>query len=159
MNILMESNSLDAIDLKILRLLVADGRMSIQALADSAGMSPTPVARRLKRMEQNDIITGYTAMINEAALGFSMSVFVSVKLDKQIDTALENFERAVRDFPEIVDCWLMTGNRDYLMRISTKDLIDFENFLVGKLTKVNGVASIESSIPLRRIKSSGARTP
>lgn len=155
----MENTNLDAIDVKVLRMLVEDGRMSVQAISEVAGMSPTPIARRLKRMEQEGVITGYAAVINEAALGYGMSVFVSVKLDKQVDSALEVFETAVREFPEIVDCWLMTGNRDYLLRIATRDLVEFESFLVGKLTKVSGVASIESSIPLRRVKSGGARTP
>ena len=79
-------------------------------------------------------------------------------LDKQIDQALAKFEQAVSGFPEVVDCWLMTGNRDYLMRIATADLAEFEAFLTGHLTKVPGVANIESSIPLRRVKSGIART-
>jgi len=85
-------------------------------------------------------------------------VFVSVRLDNQVEDALASFERAVGIFPEIVDCWLMTGSRDYLLRVATLNLAEFEQFLTGRLTKVHGSASIESSIPLRRIKSSTART-
>jgi Lrp/AsnC family leucine-responsive transcriptional regulator len=131
----------------------------MQQLSEQIGLSPTPTARRVQRLETAGAITGYGARIDEAALGFDISVFVSVQLDKQIDDALEAFESAILQFPEVVDCWLMTGNRDYLMRVVTTNLRDFETFLVGKLTKVDGVASIESSIPLRRVKSAYARTP
>ena len=145
-------------DRKILRTLQASGRLSIQDLAERVGLSASPVARRLRILEENRIVTGYAALIDEAKLGFGVSVFVSVQLDKQIDQALAKFEQAVSGFPEVVDCWLMTGNRDYLMRVATEDLAEFEAFLTGRLTKVPGVANIESSIPLRRVKSGIART-
>ena len=109
-------------------------------------------------LTRQGILQGYTALIDEARLGFSVSVFVSVQLDKQIDAALETFEGAVKRFDEVVDCWLMTGNRDYLLRVVTRDLAEFEAFLTARLTKVPGVANIESSIPLRRVKSGIART-
>jgi len=105
------------------------------------------------------VVSGYSAIINEAALGYDVSVFVSVKLDRQIDNALSSFEIAIASFPEVVDCWLMTGSRDYLLRVVTGSMGDFEKFLVGRLTKVKGVAEIESSIPLRRVKSVGSRVP
>lgn len=155
----MKSATFDQIDTRILRVLLVDGRMSMQQLSEQIGLSPTPTARRVQRLESMGAITGYGARIDEAALGFDISVFVSVQLDKQIDDALAAFESAILQFPEVVDCWLMTGNRDYLMRVVTTNLSDFETFLVGKLTKVDGVASIESSIPLRRVKSAYARTP
>lgn len=155
----MKSATFDHIDTRILRVLLVDGRMSMQQLSEQIGLSPTPTARRVQRLESAGAITGYGARIDEAALGFDISVFVSVQLDKQIDDALAAFESAILQFPEVVDCWLMTGNRDYLMRVVTTNLRDFETFLVGKLTKVDGVASIESSIPLRRVKSAYARTP
>lgn len=126
-------------------------------LSAEVGLSPTPVARRLRRLEEDGIITGYTALIDEMALGYAVSVFVSVKLDKQIDDVLEAFERAVAEFPEVVDCWLMTGSRDYLLRIATEGLREYEQFLTKQLTRVPGVASIESSIPLRRVKAGLAR--
>ena len=86
-------------------------------------------------------------------------MFVSVQLDRQIDKALASFEAEISAFEEVVDCWLMTGNRDYLMRIVTSDLKDFERFLTERLTRVTGVSSIESSIPLRRVKGKPYRTP
>ena len=156
---MVESTKLDDFDRRILRKLASDGRISMQALGDAVGLSPTPVARRLRRLERTGVVSGYSAIINEAALGYNVSVFVSVKLDRQIDNALSSFEIAIASFPEVVDCWLMTGSRDYLLRVVTGSMGDFEKFLVGRLTKVKGVAEIESSIPLRRVKSVGSRVP
>jgi Lrp/AsnC family leucine-responsive transcriptional regulator len=147
----------DPLDLRILQALQKDGRASIQDISESVGLSPSPVARRLKMMEKSGILTGYTALIDEAALGYGFSVFLSIKLDKQVDDTLAQFESAIAKLPEVVDCWLMTGNRDYLLRIATSGLPEFERFLVGKFTKLPGVASIESSIPLRRVKSGQTR--
>lgn len=155
----MQTPKLDTFDVQILRRICDDGRISVQDLSEQIGLSPTPTARRVRRLEEAGVITGYGARIDEAALGFDVSVFVSVQLDRQVDEALVNFETAIRDFPEVVDCWLMTGDRDYLMRVATTGLRDFETFLVGRLTKVKGVASIQSSIPIRRVKSGYARTP
>lgn len=152
-----ENATIDEIDKKILRKIAVDGRISVQALGDAVGLSPTPVARRLRRLQERRIVTGYAALIDEAALGFDVSVFVSVKLDRQIDNSLSTFESAITSFPEVVDCWLMTGSRDYLLRVVTGSMSDFEKFLVGRLTKVKGVSEIESSIPLRRVKSAGSR--
>lgn len=148
---------MDAFDRRIVRALSMNARLSILELSAEVGLSATPVARRLRRLEQAGIVTGYTALIDETALGYTVSVFVSVKLDKQIDDALEAFESAVANFPEVVDCWLMTGSRDYLLRIATEGLHEYEQFLAKRLTRVPGVASIESSIPLRRVKSGLAR--
>ena len=153
-----DSTHFDEFDIRILQEMKRDGRISIQALSEDIGLSATPIARRLKRLEDAGIIKGYTALIDEAALGFDVSVFVSVKLDRQIDHGLSAFEAEIAQFPEVVDCWLMTGNRDYMMRVVTRNLIEFENFLVGRLTKISCVAEIESSIPLRRVKSEIART-
>ena len=153
-----DSTRFDEFDIRILQEIKRDGRISIQALSETIGLSTTPVARRLKRLEDAGIINGYTALIDEAALGFEVSVFVSVKLDRQIAHGLSAFETEIAQFPEVVDCWLMTGNRDYMMRVVTRNLIEFENFLVGRLTKISCVAEIESSIPLRRVKSDIART-
>lgn len=156
---LAANSNIDEFDVKILRTLQQDGRISINDLSEKIGLSPTPVSRRVRNLEASKIITGYSAIIDETALGYDVSVFVSVQLDKQVDEALAQFEAAIAGFPEVVECWLMTGNRDYLLRISTTGLKEFEQFLVGQLTKVKAVASIESSFPLRRVKTGMARTP
>ena len=154
-----EYRAMDDFDLAILRELPLDARMSVNDLAARVGLSPTPVGRRLRQLEDSGPIEGYTAILNESALGFGVSVFVSVQLDKQVDEALAVFEAAIQSYPEVVDCWLMTGNRDYLLRVATEDLVAFEQFLVGKLTKTAGVSNIESSIPLRRVKAGISRRP
>jgi Lrp/AsnC family leucine-responsive transcriptional regulator len=148
---------IDGIDAKILKALQRDGRLSQLELADEVGLSPTPCTRRVKKLEADGYIRGYTALIDEERLGFGFSIFVSVRLDKQIDDRLMTFERAVACYQEVVDCWLMTGGFDYLLRVAVADLHEFERFLTRKLTKIEGVASIESSIPLRRVKESVAR--
>ena len=140
----------------MIHLLAADGRMPVNELAEKVNLSPTPVSRR-STARARSIITGYAALINEREMGFNFSVFVSVRLEKQIDDILARFENAVIEMPEVVDCWLMTGNHDYLLRVVTRDIADFERFLVGQLTRAHGVASIESSIPLRCVKSGIAR--
>lgn len=148
---------LDQIDKNILAELQRDGRLSQHDLGERVGLSPTACARRIRNLEKAKIINGYSANIDETALGFGFSVFVSVQLDHQIDDRLLSFEREVNLMPEVVDCWLMTGNRDYLLRIAVIDLHEFERFLTGRLTKIDGVASIESSIPIRRVKEQRAR--
>ncbi len=153
------SRSLDAIDLRILAELQRDGRLSHQELSERVGLSPTPCARRVRQLQDDGYVTGYTALLDEAKLGFGFSVFVSVKLDRQVDDRLVSFEQAVARCPEVVDCWLMTGSRDYLLRIAVSGLEEYERFLTGRLTKVPGVASLESSIPIRRVKGGQARLP
>lgn len=153
-----ESTKLDAIDRAILRELQLNGRISIQDLSDRVGLSPSPCARRVRILEKAGIISGYHAFIDEEKAGFSFSVFISVKLDRQIDDTLKEFETAISQYPEVVDCWLMTGNRDYLLRVAVRDIGAFEAFLTGRLTKIPSVASIESSIPLRRVKSNISRS-
>lgn len=149
--------SLDQIDKKILAELQRNARLSHQELSERVGLTPTPCARRIRNLEKAGIINGYAANIDEAGMGFGFSVFVSVRLDHQIDDRLINFEREIGLMPEVVDCWLMTGNRDYLLRIAVADLTEFEQFLTQNLTRVDGVASIESSIPIRRVKHQVAR--
>jgi Lrp/AsnC family leucine-responsive transcriptional regulator len=151
------SDVLDRIDHKILRELQKDARLSHQDLSDRIGLSPSPCARRIRKLEADGYITGYSAVIDEDKLGFGFSVFVSVRLDRQVDDRLVSFEEELCRFPEVVDCWLMTGSFDYLIRIAVQDLNEFERFLTGRLTKLDGVASIESSIPIRRVKFLPAR--
>lgn len=158
-HILAGPNNLDDFDVRIIRILRHEGRLSIQDLSDRVGLSATPVLRRVRRLEAAGIITGYAALVDEAAIGFAVQVFVSVKLDRQVDEALVRFEAAIQDFPEVVDCWLMTGNRDYMLRVVTDSLAGFETFLTGRLTRLPSVSSIESSIPLRRVKAGTSRSP
>ena len=145
---------LDTIDRRIIAALQADGRMTAQELADRVGLSPSPCARRVRLMEDRRIITGYTAVIDQDMVDLPISVFVSIKLERQREEELERFNAAMSRWPEVVDCYLMTGQRDYLLRIVVRDLHAYERFIKEKLTRLDGVASIESSFALSQIKRS-----
>lgn len=149
--------SIDRIDHMILRALCKDARLSTQELSEHVGLSPSPCARRIRRLEAEGYISAYRAIVDEEKMGFGFSVFVFVRLDQQVDQRLGNFETRVRECSEVVDCWLMTGSFDYLLRVAVGGLSEFETFLTGKLTRIDGVASIESSIPIRRVKNDAAR--
>lgn len=151
------ADSLDELDHRILAELQRDGRLSHQDLSDRVGLSPSPCARRIRKLEADGYITGYSARIDEQKMGFGFSVFVSVRLDRQVDDRLVAFEQEIGHCPEVVDCWLMTGGFDYLLRVSVRDLDEFERFLTSRLTRIAGVASLESSIPIRRVKYQPAR--
>lgn len=146
------SADLDDTDKRILAALQEDGRLTNVELAERVGLSPSPCLRRVRILEDAGIIRGYQAVVDQAAVGLPVSVFVSVKLEKQREDALQRFEKAVRAFPEVLECYLMTGSRDYLLRVVAKDLADYERFLKATLTRIDGVASIESSFALAQVK-------
>ncbi len=143
---------IDRFDRLILRELLDDARISNQTLSERVGLSPSPCLRRLRRLEEKGVIAGYRATIDEESVGLPFSVFLSIKLERQIDSSLSQFETEIMRHPEVVDCWLMTGDNDYLLRVLASGLQDYETFLTGTLTKIPGVASIQSSVSLRRVK-------
>lgn len=145
---------LDEIDRKIIAALQVDGRMTALQLADRVGLSPSPCARRVRLMEDAGVITGYAAVIDQDLVDLPVSVFASIKLERQRENELERFNAAIARWPEVVDCYLMTGQRDYLLRVVVRDLRAYERFLKEKLTRLDGVASIESSFALAQIKHS-----
>ncbi len=144
----------DAIDRKIIAAVQSDGRISTHDLADRVGLSPSPCARRLRLLEEAGIIKGYTAIIDQTSVGLPISAFASIKLERQREENLDRFAKAVAGWPEVADCYLMTGQRDYLMRIVVRDLPAYERFLKEKLTRLEGVASIETSFALGQVKRS-----
>ena len=144
--------SLDAIDRKILGVLQADGRTTMQDLADQVGLSISPCHRRVKLLEQRGVITRYMALVDQKSLGLHVSVFISIKLVRQKEEDLERFARAISGWEEVLECYLMTGNRDYLLRVVAADLASYETFLKTKLTRLDGIASIESSFALSQVK-------
>ncbi len=152
----MADRKLDDIDRRILAALQADGRMTAQQLADRVGLSPSPCARRVRLLEEAGVVKGYVAVIDQAKVGLPISVFASVKLERQREDDLDRFSQAVARWPEVVDCYLMTGQRDYLLRVVVSDLESYERFIKDKLTRLDGVASIESSFALGQVKRSNA---
>lgn len=143
---------MDKIDRHILRVLQEDARLTNQELSERVGLSPSPCLRRLKRLETEGVITGYFASVDEEKLGLPVAIFMSVRLERQIDSELGRFEEEIKKHPEVVDCWLMTGDYDYLLRILAPGLKEYELFLTGIFTKIPGIASIRSSVSLRRVK-------
>src|SRR5438093_6900658 len=144
--------TLDAIDRKILSLLQSDSRMTMQELADKVGLSVSPCHRRVKLLEERGVITRYIATVDQKSLGLHVSVFISIKLARQKEEDLNRFAKAISKWDEVLECYLMTGNRDYLLRVVAADLSSYEAFLKNKLTRLDGIASIESSFALSQVK-------
>jgi Lrp/AsnC family leucine-responsive transcriptional regulator len=148
----MPKRSLDDIDRHILEQLQADGRMSLNDLAAKVGLSPSPCLRRVRMLERDGVISRYVAVLDQRAVGLPVSVFVSIKLEKQREESLNRFAKAVERWPEVLECYLMTGSRDYWLRVVVPDLDAYERFVKQKLTRVEGIASIESSFALEQVK-------
>ncbi len=145
-------SKLDPIDRKILAILQKDSRVTMQDLAERVGLSVSPCHRRVKLLEENGVITRYSAMVDQKSLGLHVSVFISIKLERQKEEDLDRFAKAISGWSEVLECYLMTGNRDYLLRVVAADLASYETFLKTKLTRLNGIASIESSFALSQVK-------
>lgn len=148
----MPDSNLDAINRKILANLQADGRMSMAELANKVGLSPSPCLRRVRNLEKTGVISRYVAVLDQRAVGLPVSVFVSIKLEKQRQDSLDRFERAIGHWPEVLECYLMTGPRDYWLRVVVPDLDSYERFVKQKLSRIEGIASIESSFALQQVK-------
>jgi DNA-binding Lrp family transcriptional regulator len=147
----MPKSDLSRTDLDILRVLQADGRISNVALAEAVNLSPSPCLRRVKRLERAGTIRTYVALVDQKQVDLPISVFVSVTLESQEKTALRAFETAIRDRPEVMECYLMTGDSDYLLRVVAADLDAYQRFLLDHLTLVPGVANIRSSFALQQL--------
>src|SRR5579872_1201237 len=143
---------LDTIDRKILAHLQSDGRITMAELADKVGLSVSPCHRRVKLLEERGVITRYIATVDQKSVGLHVSVFISIKLARQKEEDLNRFARAISKWDEVLECYLMTGNRDYLLRVVAADLSSYEAFLKNKLTRLDGIASIESSFALSQVK-------
>lgn len=146
------NSEIGPLDRRILRALQEDGRMTVQALADKVGLSPSPCLRRVRQLEKTGVISGYSANIEQKAVGLPVSVFISIKLERQRAGNLDAFGAAISLWPEVMECYLMTGQFDFLLRVVCADLEAYEHFLRDKLTQLEGVASIESSFSLGAVK-------
>lgn len=142
--------SFDAVDRNILDRLQRDGRISNVDLAREIGLSPSACLRRMRELEASGVIDRYAAILNQAAAGFDLSVFAQVTLERQ--AAIETFERSVADRPEVMECYLMAGDADYLLRVAVADVAAYQRFLKDHLARIPGVASVRSSFALNRVK-------
>ena len=141
---------IDRIDRQILSLLERDARMSNAELAEHVNLSPTPCLRRLRKLESSGLIRGYRAVLDEKALGLNASAMVFVNLEKNTKENAEAFERALQDLPEVMECYVVAGRHDYVLRVVTEDLEDYERFIKERLAVVQQVADLESIIILKQ---------
>ena len=148
----MPQLQLDSIDWKILGLLQADARMANVELARAVGLSPSPCLHRVRALEEAGYISRYVTLLDALRVGLKVSVFIQVTLERQIESALERFENAIRGRPEVMECYLMTGDADYLIRVVVADIQVLEEFILKFLTKLPGVGNIKSSFALKQVK-------
>lgn len=142
---------MDELDRRILDAVQIDGRISNQSLSEQIGLSPSPCLRRLRQLEVDGVISRYVALVDPAAVGLDVTAFVRIRLDQQDDRHLARFEGAVADFPEVMECYLMTGEADYQLRVLVGSLGEFEDFLRHRLTRIPGVAQVTTSFALRPV--------
>jgi DNA-binding Lrp family transcriptional regulator len=148
----MPSITLDAIDWRILGRLQDDARLSNVELARAVHLSPSPCLARVRRLEKSGLIKRYVSLLDALALGLTVSVFIQVRLERQVESALEIFEREIAARPEVMECYLMTGDSDYLLRVLVADVQALERFIVDFLSRIPGVGNIKSSFALKQVK-------
>ncbi len=143
---------LDKTDKTLLSLLAADARLSISELSERINLSATPTTRRIKRLEELGVITGYHAKTSPMALGFNLAVFVAVSMDKHTAERFSQFEESIKAFDEVVSCSVVTGrSEDYLLKVMVKDMRHYEEFLLTRLSKIEGVSQLHTSFELRQV--------
>jgi len=147
---------LDVFDRRILTALEKDARQTNQALAEKVGLSPTPCLRRVRRMEKEGVITNYSANINRKALGLDLTIFITVKVARHQDRDAMQFVQSVTSWPEVVSCHLVSGDMDYLMEVVAPDMQAYEQFILKRLLKIEGVKDLRSNFAMRTYKSGGA---
>lgn len=140
---------MDSIDGRIIAALQRDGRQKLTCLSAVVGLSPTPLARRIARLEGQGVITGYAARIDQEKLGLPLNAFIFVELEHHSRDGIKAFEDGLRHFDEVMECYLMTGTRDVLIRVVAADLAAFDRFLEDGLMQMPGIRSMRSSFALR----------
>ncbi|MFY9316280.1 MAG: Lrp/AsnC family transcriptional regulator [Burkholderiales bacterium] len=152
----MPNRTLDRTDRRILEQLQADGRLSNQELAERVLLSPSPCLRRVRALERAGVIQRYTAVLDPLRVGLELLAYISVKLEKRGKMPVDQFTRAVQGWPEVITCFSMTGDMDYLMRVQVEDLAHYSRFIMEKLLKQPGVIDIKSNFVLERVKETSA---
>jgi DNA-binding Lrp family transcriptional regulator len=143
---------LDEIDIRILHNLQADANLSNVELARRVNLSPSPCLARVRALEKAGVIQRYVSLLNPLAVGLGVSVFIQIRLENQVRATLETFEAAVRDKPEVMECYVMTGDADYLLRVALPDIVALERFLLDELSRIPGISRINSSFALKQVK-------
>jgi DNA-binding Lrp family transcriptional regulator len=143
---------LDAIDRRILQLLQSDGKLKIKEIAHELQMTNTPIFERIKRLEKEGFIRGYTALLDRAKLGFMLTAFCSVTLEQHHKAYLDQFEADVRKIPEVVACYHLAGMFDYLLKVYVKDMADYQFFITKKLASLANIGRVQSSFVMTQVK-------
>ena len=143
---------IDDTDKQILRLLQTQARMSITELVERVNLSATPCARRIKRLEDSGIITGYHTQTDAQKLGYPLAVFIAISMDRHTADRFELFEEKIQSFDEVVSCSIVTGRtEDYLIKVRVRDMAHYEEFLLHRLNRIEGVAQVHTSFELREV--------
>ena len=143
---------LDRIDKRILEILQRDSSISNLDLADRVDLSPTPCLRRVKRLEESGVIRRQVSLLDKSMLGLNLTAYIGIAMDRHTPDRFDQFEEAVADMPEVLECAIVTGQQsDFLLKVVVKDMEHYERFLLGKLTKLEGVSGVHSSFVLRHL--------
>lgn len=148
----MPQDRFDAIDVRILRELQENARLSNVELAGRVHLSPSPCLARVRSLEKEGVVDRYVTLLDPRRVGLGVSVFIQVTLDKQVEAKLDSFERAIAAYDEVMECYLMTGDSDYLLRVVVASVDELQVFILKKLSTLEGVANIRSSFALKQVK-------
>lgn len=147
-----KSIELDRLDIRILEQLQVDSNLSNLELADKVGLSASPCLRRVKALEEKGLIEGYRGHLNAEMLGLDLLALVSISMDKHTPERFENFEKQIAACPEVLECFLITGQAaDYVVKVIVRDMQHYQQFLLGTLTKIEGVTGVHSSFVMRKV--------
>ncbi|MDP2881447.1 MAG: Lrp/AsnC family transcriptional regulator [Azonexus sp.] len=143
---------IDRYDRQILAILQADGRISNQDLADRIGLSPSPCLRRVRVLEESGLITGYRAMLDAKKLGLSLMALIGISMDQHTPERFANLEAVIGDIPEVLECLLITGQQsDYQLKVVIRDMDTYQDLLLNKITRIQGVTGVHTSFVLRKV--------
>ncbi|MFA7240189.1 MAG: Lrp/AsnC family transcriptional regulator [Sulfuricellaceae bacterium] len=143
---------LDRYDRRILEVLQAEGRISNQELADRIGLSPSPCLRRVRTLEESGLITGYHAALDAKKLGYSLMALIHISMDRHTPERFTNFEARINELPEVLECLLITGqDADYQIKVVVRDMEAYQELLLDRITRIEGVTGVHSSFVLRRV--------
>ncbi len=148
----MQTSELDTIDKRILTELQRDSKITNVELASRIGLSPSPCLVRVRELKKRKIIRNHVALVDPRKIGINVNLFAHISLERQSRQTLDIFEKAISALPQVMECYLMTGESDYLIRVVARDIPELERLLADELTKINGVMSIRSSFALKQVK-------
>ena len=143
---------LDRLDRRLLEVLQKEGRISNQELADRVGLSPSPCLRRVKALEEGGVLTAYRALVDSRKLGLTLMALIYISMDRHTPERFANFEAKVKELPEVLECLLVTGqDADYQLKVIVRDMDAYQDLLLNKITRIQGVTGVHSSFVLRKV--------